>query len=96
MERAAAALRAGNLIPCTSCRCCIDGCPMKIAIPDLFSCMNAKKHFQDWNSDYYNQVYTREGGKASACVKCGKCEAVCSQHLSIRELLAGVAETFEK
>lgn len=97
VEKVTTIFHAQNLIPCTACRYCIDGCPMHIAIPDLFSCMNAKKHFQDWNSDYYyGEVYTKSGGKASECIKCGKCEAVCPQHLPIRDLLADVAKTFEQ
>ena len=85
-----------NLIPCTACRYCTDGCPMKIAIPDLFACLNTKKTFQNWNADYYyGSVHTVNNGKASACVKCGKCEAACPQHLPIRELLVKVAEEFE-
>lgn len=97
VARVAAIIHEQRPIPCTACRYCIDGCPMHISIPDLFSCMNAKKHFKDRNSDYYyNEVYTKTGGKASACVKCGACEAVCPQHLNIRELLGDVAETFEK
>lgn len=96
VEQVTAILHGQNLIPCTACRYCIDGCPMGISIPDLFSCMNAKKRFKDWNSDfYYNEVYTKSGGKASACVQCGACEAVCPQHLNIRELLGDVAQTFE-
>ena len=88
--------RSQNLIPCTACRYCIDGCPMKISIPDLFSCLNSKKIFQNWNTDYYyDNVYTVNNGKASACVKCGKCEAACPQRLPIRELLGKVAEEFE-
>lgn len=86
-----------GLIPCTACRYCTEGCPKKIAIPDLFACMNAKKQFGDWNSDYYyNAVYTKNNGKASECIKCGKCEHSCPQHLKIRELLEDVAATFEK
>lgn len=85
-----------SLIPCTACRYCTDGCPKQIQIPDLFSCMNAKTQFHDWNADYYyNVVHTKEGNKASDCIKCGKCEHICPQHLPIRELLAKVAEEFE-
>ena len=82
-------------IPCTACRYCVDGCPMKISIPDLFACYNAKKQFGDWNSDYYYEIHTKDNGKASQCIKCGKCERVCPQHLQIRSLLENVAEVFE-
>ncbi len=49
------------------------------------------------NADYYyNDVHTSEGRKASDCIKCGKCEKACPQHLPIRKLLADVADAFEK
>jgi hypothetical protein len=84
-------------IPCTACRYCTDGCPKHISIPDLFSCMNAKQIFKDWNQDwYYNEVYTKNAGKASDCIKCGKCEKACPQHLPIRKLLEDVAGVFEQ
>lgn len=83
-------------IPCTSCRYCVEGCPKKISIPDLFGCYNAKKQFNDWNSDYYYRVHTQDNGKASDCIKCGKCEKICPQHLHIRDHLVDVAKTFEK
>ena len=86
-----------HMIPCTACRYCVEGCPKQISIPDLFACMNAKTVFHDWNADYYyNQVHTVHNGKASACIRCGKCEKVCPQHLQIRELLQDVAKEFEK
>lgn len=89
--------KSKNLIPCTACRYCIAGCPKQISIPDLFACMNAKTIYKDWNQDYYyNNVYTVNNGKASECVKCGKCEDSCPQHLNIRELLDDVAEEFER
>ena len=97
IDKVCAIFRAQELIPCTACRYCIDGCPMHISIPDLFACMNAKKRYNNWNTDYYyNNVHTTNGGKASACVKCGKCEAICPQHLPIRDLLVEVAAEFEK
>lgn len=89
--------RGMNLIACTACRYCTAGCPKKISIPDLFACLNTKNIYHDWNADYYyNQVHTRLGGKASECVECGRCEAVCPQHLPVRNLLKDVAKEFEK
>ena len=86
-----------NLIPCTACRYCTDGCPQHISIPDLFAIMNTKRIHHDWNADYYyDDVYTGPGRKASDCLKCGKCEKVCPQHLPIRQLLEDVAKEFEK
>ena len=86
-----------NLIPCTACRYCTDGCPQHISIPDLFAIMNTKQIHHDWNADYYyNDVHTGPGRKASDCLKCGKCEKVCPQHLPIRQLLEDVAKEFEK
>lgn len=89
--------RSMNLIPCTACRYCTEGCPQKISIPDLFAVMNTKQLYHDWNADYYyNEVHTRRGGKASDCIKCGQCESACPQHLPIRDLLEDVAKEFEK
>ena len=85
-----------QLIPCTACRYCTDGCPKKISIPDLFACMNAKKIYHDWNTDYYYGLHTKNGGKASDCIGCGRCEKSCTQHLPIRKLLKDVTKEFEK
>ena len=89
--------RSQGLIPCTACRYCTERCPKGIDIPALFACMNRKKVFNNWNSVYYYQnVLTGNGTKASDCLKCGRCEEICSQHLKIRELLTEVAAEFEK
>ena len=89
--------RGMNLIPCTACRYCTDGCPRQIAIPDLFAVMNTKQIYHDWNADfYYNNVYTGAGRLASDCIQCGRCEKACPQHLPIRKLLTEIAAEFEK
>ena len=85
-----------QLIPCTACRYCTDGCPKKISIPDLFACMNAKKIYHDWNASFYYGLHTKNGGKASDCIGCGRCEKSCPQHLPIRKLLKDVTKEFEK
>lgn len=59
--------------------------------------MNTKQLYHDWNADdYYSVVHTVPGRRASDCLKCGKCEKVCPQHLPIRKLLEDVAKEFEK
>lgn len=89
--------RGINHIPCTACRYCVEGCPKNISIPDLFALMNTRKTYNDWNADfYYNEVYAKNNGKASDCIKCGKCEKICPQHLTIRDLLVNVANEFER
>lgn len=85
-----------HLIPCTACHYCTEGCPQHIAIPDLFATMNSKKLYKDWNADYYYGMHTGPGRRASDCLKCGKCEKACPQHLPIRQLLEDVAKEFEK
>ena len=97
VKRVQEIFRSKSLIPCTACRYCTAGCPQHISIPDLFAVMNAKQIHRDWNADYYySEVYTKNGGRASDCIRCGKCEKVCPQHLHIRDLLADVAAEFEK
>ena len=88
-----------DMIPCTNCHYCVEEnhCPMNIMIPEMFSCLNRKRIFKDWNQGmYYNLVSSGENGLASSCIECGGCEAVCPQHLEIRTLLKDVASEFEK
>lgn len=92
-----AVLKSQGLIGCTQCSYCTAGCPGKINIPEIFSLCNTKKMFNDWNAGfYYNTVITKDTGKASDCIRCGKCEQICPQHLPIRDLLVEAAKQFER
>ena len=99
LRRVNGIFRSLNLVPCTGCRYCVEEskCPRGLRIPDLFAALNAHEAFHNWNTGYYyNNVLTGgEYGRASDCIRCGKCEQVCPQHLPIRELLKQVAKTFE-
>lgn len=93
-------INATIAIPCTSCAYCIDGCPMKIAIPKYFSLYNADKQEvagKGWTpqGEYYERL-THTFAKASECIGCGQCESVCPQHLPIIKDLQTVASHFEK
>ena len=82
-------------IPCTSCKYCVDGCPKHILIPDLFHDYNSIIKFNDLNAKDWYVFHTKEHGKAKDCIKCGKCENICPQHLPIRDLLVKVSKTFD-
>lgn len=85
------------VIPCTKCRYCIAGCPMKIEIPELFTAYNSQKIYGE--SPRYKKYYekhTNNGkSKASSCMNCKQCEKVCPQHLKITNCLKDVSYEFE-
>jgi len=85
-----AAIKAFELdqsIPCTACHYCTKGCPMGIPIPEIFGVENRKKGSPEFRTRREYTIVTAGKGKASDCVQCGQCEAVCPQHLPIIELL---------
>lgn len=95
VKRAQEELGKIPLIPCTSCNYCAKVCPMNIGISGSFTAMNyltlygdkgAAKSQEEW-------LVSKHGLKhADACVKCGKCEEACPQHIAVRENLVKVRE----
>lgn len=97
VEKVCAIFKELGGIPCTGCRYCTEVCPQGIAIPDLFSLLNAKRVWNNWNTEYYyHNISTKEGTKAKDCLGCGACEGICPQHLEVRELLKAVSAEFDK
>lgn len=98
LVKAADEIRASLAIGCTGCRYCTDGCPQKIAIPDIFRIYNDMKMFPVRARSYYVADYNsivKNGAKASECIGCCQCEEHCPQHLQITELLQTVAAELE-
>jgi len=96
LDKVCEIMRSQSSIPCTGCSYCVAGCPMNIAIPDLFACYNSKQRYKTWNAPFYYSVSTGgDHGKASDCIACGQCEQACPQHLPIPALMKDVAAAFE-
>ena len=86
-----------QLIPCTACRYCVDGCPSSISIPDIFKAVNVKRNFpDDMRPMFYYNGLVEHSGRASDCLSCGQCESVCPQHLNIIELLQEASSLLDK
>jgi len=84
-------------IGCTGCRYCEPGCPMNIAIPDMFRSYDTAHIIG--TADNYQQNYDRfvkADRQAGKCIGCGQCEGVCPQHLPIIEHLNMLAGKYEK
>ena len=88
-------IKKSNLIACTGCKYCVDGCPKKIMIPSIFAIKNAKILNQNYDPNAYKQLVL-SAGKASDCIKCGLCEKECPQHLPIREYLGKLSKEFDR
>ena len=89
------ALNNDKSIPCTACHYCTEGCPMGIAIPEIFNVVNRRKGSAEFRTVREYNIVTRGKGKAGDCVGCGQCESVCPQHLPIIKLLQE-CRSFEK
>ena len=98
IRRVVEIINAKTAVPCTACEYCTHGCPKKIAIPQYFAVYNSiMRTTGSFSSQqvYYNNIAMSGHGKASECIKCGKCEQACPQHLAIRKYLDEVAGKFE-
>ena len=79
---------------CTGCRYCLP-CPQGIDIPFVMNCILDARYwgFKESARERYRNF---KGKKAAACVKCGKCEKKCTQHLKIMKEMANAVKMFGK
>ena len=90
IERVIRIIREKEKVGCTGCRYCMP-CPKGVDIPGTFyyyNLMYIEGKKTGVRFEYARNVgLQKDPGFASACVRCGKCETHCPQHISIREML---------
>lgn len=74
---------------CTGCGYC-KHCPKQIDIPKFMDAYNEKLLGNNMK-DRLNYHWCIPVSKAAECIKCGKCETLCTQHLPIMDRLQEIA-----
>ncbi|MDE6365497.1 MAG: aldo/keto reductase [Lachnospiraceae bacterium] len=96
VEQVADALRKRVQNGCTNCRYCMP-CPAGVDIPRCFAIWNQYHIYENVNETKRNWTQgIEEAKKASNCIKCGKCEQSCPQHIAIREDLERLQKELDK
>lgn len=80
-----------DLVPCTACRYCCEGCPKGLDIPALLSVYNELRVSSTVNAAMRVEFLPEEK-KPTACIACGKCARSCPQNIDIPAALKALSE----
>lgn len=84
------ALRVAGAVPCTGCNYCYE-CPVGVDIPRVFSIYNHYLYNKNpiGFKNNYNSLAPEQ--RASSCIECGNCAALCPQSIAIPERLGEIS-----
>ena len=77
-------------VPCTACRYCCDGCPVKINIPEFLKVYNQYKVDGPRGIKEAIAAVQSEGTPAD-CIACGSCTGHCPQSIDVPTVMAEMA-----
>lgn len=91
------AINARMKVGCTGCGYCMP-CPQNVDIPGTFAAYNRKYQegtFQGFRDYMMCTMIRKNSTAASNCIRCGKCEKHCPQHIAIRDELQNAQKELE-
>jgi uncharacterized protein len=89
LEKATALMM--NVVPCTGCRYCCEGCPRGLDIPKLITMYNEASNGASFSLKFTLGAMTPDELPA-ACIACGACRQVCPQEINIPDVMERYAK----
>lgn len=87
-------MEENKVVNCTGCTYCLDICPNKVDIANIFTLYNKYQNNQtDLNSKALI-AKLQDYKKTTPCNKCGKCTKVCPQTIDVAHELEQICQTF--
>ena len=90
LDEARRTIETYPLIPCTGCDYCAKVCPCDIGISGTLYADNLLTLYGNLDAALNQEGWLVSGHgrkRATECIKCGKCEEACPQHIRIRDML---------
>lgn len=99
VEKVVSIFKEAYKVPCTGCNYCLP-CPKGVNIPGSFAAYNVSyaSGFLTGMQQYLTSIGAISPGKSSSgrnCIKCGRCEKQCPQHIKIASSLERVTKRME-
>jgi len=84
-----------DMVPCTACRYCCEGCPQGLDIPKLISMYNETR-FEFPFTLSFTLGAMKEEELPGACLACGACNQLCPQGIDIPNAMKNFADALKE